>query len=116
MTIRPPAKPTTDLWSKSPAGVLHYEIVQETASALGRQGRALEAALTALTAFDAAATAGDVDPSARMSLVANAAQALWQFMVQREACGLRDGAAVVRLYNVPAEVRDRVGVFPPRRP
>jgi hypothetical protein len=117
MTVRPPRKPATDLWSKSPAGVLHYEIVQETASALGRQGRALEAALTALAAFDAGAAAGDpADRPARATLVAAAAQALWHFMVQREACGLRDGAAVLRMYQVPAEVRDRMGVFPSRQP
>src|SRR5215468_9657521 len=98
---------STDLWGSSPAGVLEYEIAQETASALGRQGRALETALTALAAFDAASR----DPAspdargARAELVMAAAQALWRFIVQREACGLRDGGAVVRMYSVPAEVQ-----------
>ena len=56
------------------------------------------------------------DPEARAALVASAAQALWQFVVQREACGLRDSGTVMRMYGVPAEVRDRMGVFPPSRP
>ena len=116
MTLRPPGKPAADLWSKSPAGVLDYEIAQETASALGRQGRALETALAALAAFDAAEPPVSSDRRARADLVATAAQALWEFMVQREACGLRDGAAVVRMYRVPAEVRDRMGAVPARRP
>ena len=113
MTLRPPGTSSSDLWRKSPAGVLDYEIAQETASALGRQGRALETALKALAEFDAADR--PQPPADRAALVASAAQALWQFIVQREACGLRDGGMVVRMYRVPAEVQDRMGVFPPRR-
>jgi hypothetical protein len=117
MTLRPPGKPATDLWGKSPAGVLDYEIAQETASALGRQGRALENALAALAAFDAAPDPQvSSDRRARADLVATAAQALWEFVVQREACGLRDAAVVVRMYRVPAEVRDQMGAVPSRRP
>jgi hypothetical protein len=116
MAFRPPGKHAADLWSKSPAGVLDYELAQETASALGRQGRALEAALKALAAFDARPSDGPPDPQARAALVASAARALWQFVVQREACGLRDSGAMMRMYGVPAEVRDRMGAFPPSRP
>src|SRR5215475_4244900 len=103
MTLRPPGKPATDLWSKSPAGVLDYEIAQETASALGRHGRALEAALKELADFDTAGPQPQTpDGRARPALVAAAAQALWHFIVQREACGLRDAGTVVRMYRVPA--------------
>ena len=111
MTLRPPSRPAADLWQKSPAAALDYEIAQETAAALGRQGRALEAALRALADFDAAGSGARAD---RADLVATAARALWEFVVQREACGLRDGGTVVRMYRVPAEVRDRMGVFPHR--
>src|ERR1700731_4829452 len=105
MTLRRPGQPSSDLWRKSPAGVLDYEIAQETASALGRQGRALEAALKALSDHDATGASGaTADRGSRAALVATAAQALWQFIVQREACGLRDGGMVVRMYRVPAEV------------
>jgi hypothetical protein len=117
MVFRPPGKQSADLWSKSPAGVLDYELAQETASALGRQGRALEAALKALAEFDLVHPAdARADREARTALVATAAQALWQFVVQREACGLRDSGTVMRMYGVPAEVRDRMGAFPSGRP
>jgi hypothetical protein len=84
---------------------LDYEIGQEQASALGRLGRALEAALAALAGHDAE---GD---SARARLVQDASEALWCFMVQREACGLRDPRPVIRDYRVPAEVYARMGIF-----
>lgn len=115
MRLRPPTRPAADLWSKSPAAALNYEIAQETAAALGRQGRALEAALRALADFDAAG-ASTGDQTTRASLVATAARALWEFVVQREACGLRDGGMVMRMYGVPPEVRDRMGAFPRREP
>jgi hypothetical protein len=110
MTLRPPKPPSVDL-RKTPISALDYELAQEKASALGRLGRALERALEALAAFDAQA---DRDPQRRSALVAAAGAALWHFVVQREACGLRDSRTVMRDYGVPAEVRDRMGVFPSR--
>jgi hypothetical protein len=108
---------------------LDYEIAQEQASALGRLGRALEAALAALAAYDAAASdgvaldgvapydhgaAGDATlaegPKTRARLVLEASHALWCFMVQRESCGLRDPRPVIRDYRVPAEVQNRMGI------
>lgn len=90
-----------------PLDVLEYELVQEQAAALGRMGRALEAALARLREFDAAQR-GVVAPAperqARRALVAEAGKALWMFVVQREACGLRDSRAILRDYNVPGEV------------
>lgn len=92
---------------------LDYEIVQEQASALGRLGRALEAALAALAAYD---ENGGGDPGGapgRAELVGRASHALWCFLVQRECCGLRDARAIIAAYRVPAEVQNRIGVFPP---
>ncbi len=91
---------------------LDYELAQEQATALGRLGRALETALKALAEFDrnqAGSTAG------RAELVAVAGDALWCFVVQREACGLRDPRPVMRDYRVPAEVQNRMGIFGARR-
>lgn len=91
---------------------LDYEIAQEQASALGRLGRALEAALAALLDYDRA----HPEPTAmRARLVAEAGDALWCFMVQREACGLRDPRPVLRDYRVPTEVQNRMGIFAGRR-
>ena len=89
---------------RPPVDILHYEIVQEQASALGRMGRTLEQALTRLREFDAAHAAAEVPASmqpARRKLVMEAGQALWMFVVQREATGLRDSRHIMRTYNVP---------------
>lgn len=51
----------------------------------------------------------------RAALVEQAGHALWLFLVQREACGLRDAKAVMRDYRVPSEVQARAGALPPRR-
>ncbi len=91
----------------APVAALDYEIAQERASALGRLGRALEAALAALSDYDT--ISGGRDTRAR--LVQDASDALWFFMVQREACGLRDPRPVLRDYGVPAEVYARMGAF-----
>jgi hypothetical protein len=85
---------------------LEYEIAQERASALGRLGRRLEAALAALAACPQTATS---DRSVRDSLVKEAGCALWLFIVQREACGLNDSRHVMRDYGVPKEVYARMG-------
>jgi hypothetical protein len=105
MTL-PPGRPDT-----SRVVALDYEIAQEQASALGRAGRALEAALAALADFEAAPATGRT----RAELLQAASDALWRFLVQRECCGLRDARQVIRDYRVPAKVQNRVGVFAGRR-
>lgn len=120
MTL-PPPRPSHSRQSRE--GALDYEIVQERAAALGRLGRALEAALAALSNYDRAhaARGDDAAPapfaaSARARLVQDASDALWCFIIQREACGLRDWRLVVREYAVPAEVQNRMGVFAGAKP
>jgi Family of unknown function (DUF6665) len=110
MTVRPPRSFTPNIWTKNPAATLDYEIAQEKASSLGRLGRGLEAALTALRAHDAKELEGSRE--ARRELVAEAGYALWLFVVQREALGLRDARQVMRDYAVPPEVQGRMGLLP----
>ncbi len=119
MTL-PPSRPSS---RSSPIDVLDYEFGQERASALGRLGRALEAALAALSDYDAgraeppcpqASSIKHQQHPTRALLVQEASNALWCFMVQREACGLRDPRPVLRDYRVPTEVYVRMGVFPRR--
>jgi hypothetical protein len=43
--------------------------------------------------------------------VQDASTALWCFIIQREACGLRDQRQIMRNYQVPREVQNRMGVF-----
>jgi len=104
----------------APVDVLNYEIVQEQASALGRLGRALEQALRALHEFDVAHAGATesrlpTEKRRRAALVGEAGHALWMFVVQREACGLRESRGLMRDYQVPAEVQEQMGVFPPTR-
>src|SRR5580698_1553120 len=91
---------------------LEFEIAEERASALGRLGRRLEAALAALAACPRTATS---DRSVRDGLVKEAGYALWLFIVQREACGLNDSRHVMQTYGVPDEVYARMGPSPMRR-
>ena len=97
---------------RTPVDVLNYELAQEQAVALGRMGRALEEALAKLREFDAAHPRSGAQASAqqaRRTLVTEAGHALWMFVVQREACGLRDSRTVMRDYEVPGEVQQCMG-------
>lgn len=78
-------------------------------------GRALEQALARLREFDAAHALSEAPASqqpARRKLVMEAGQALWMFVVQREATGLRDSRHIMRTYNVPGEVQRCMGLGP----
>jgi hypothetical protein len=120
MTVRPPralAPRIANIWTANPAGALDYEIAQEKASALGRLGRGLEAALAALREFDARTSEPNAETrGVRRALVAQAGHALWMFVVQREALGLRDSRQLMRDYGVPPEVQGRMGMVPARTP
>jgi hypothetical protein len=98
--------------SASITDALDYEVAQEQAAALGRAGRTLEAALAALREYD---RNGPTAEGIRRKLVAQAGDALWCFIIQRECCGLRDPRAVMRDYQVPQEVQNRMGVFRSRQ-
>ena len=91
---------------RSGYATLEYEIAQERASALGRLGRRLEAALTALAACPRTANS---DREIRDGLVEQAGYALWLLVVQREACGLNKIDHVMQEYGVPNEVYARMG-------
>jgi hypothetical protein len=104
----PPDDKYISPWRTVAAVALGYEIAQERATALGRLGRALELALRALADYDRANGAHDAE---RAQLVQEAGDAAWCFIVQREACGLRDPQPVIRDYRVPAEVYARMGAF-----
>jgi len=109
MTLRPPGSQTR----RSRENALDYKIVQEQAAALGRLGRALEAALAAISTHDRqfSESGGDITPAIRENLVQDASTALWCFIIQREACGLRNQRQIMRNYQVPREVQNRMGVF-----
>src|SRR5437763_648724 len=76
---------------------LEYEIAREKAASLGRLGRRLEAALEALRAFDA--SHARAHSPEREALLEEAGVLLWSFVVQREACGLRDSTRIMQDYG-----------------
>jgi len=81
------------------------EILEEKAASLTRAGRRVEAALTALRAFDA----GERPGAQRSELLDEAARAVWAMLIQRELCGLRDEKRTIELYRIPRDVMVRVG-------
>lgn len=83
------------------------EIAGEKAAALGRGGRKLKAALDKLRRFDedaASGRRGRGPTTARTKLVEGAGEALWAYIVQREAVGLVDADYIRKEYGVPADV------------
>lgn len=82
------------------------EILGEKAAALARVAGRFEEALAALRAFDSDRAGADVERRSR--LVDDAGEALWCFVVQREAMGQRDHRHVMEAYDVPREVRLRM--------
>lgn len=88
------------------------EIAQEKAAALARIAGRLEEALARLAEFDAGPEASPEDPARRDRLVAAAGEALWYYVVQREACGLgADMERVLRELGVPLELYRRMGYY-----
>ena len=98
---------------RSGYATLEYEIAQEKASTLGRLGRELETALTALAACPRTVHS---DQKIRNRLVEQAGHALWHFVVQREACGLNSIAHVLQVYGVPGEVYARMSPLTMAKP
>ena len=100
-SLRMPQSLAARLKPESGDGVLHYELMQEQVYSLGRAARKVEVALAALGEHPGG--------EGRAELVRAAADAVWEFLVQREVMGLRDRAAIVAHYGVPREVLVRIG-------
>ena len=89
---------------------VQHEVAEEKAGALGRSGRRLEHALERFRTYERnragshAARAADRD-----RLLWELAERVEAFVVQREACGLRDSRHVLAYYGVPREAIARVG-------
>lgn len=74
------------------------------ADALGRAGRKVELALHRCAEARAGA------PERLTEALDEAAQAVFALSVQRELCGLRNQAAMIRHYDIPRDVMARVGI------
>jgi hypothetical protein len=91
--------------------VLKHELAEEKAGALGRCAQLLERALERFRTHDEASGA---DPK-RERLLWDLAERVEAFVVQREACGLRDSRYALKFYGVPREAIARVGARRPDR-
>lgn len=103
MSFRPPAS----LLSSAPGQALtplDIELAGEKADALALAGRKAEEALATLS------RARDQGKAGLDNLLHDAADAVFALMVQRELCGLRNQADMIRRYAIPADVMARVGV------
>jgi hypothetical protein len=112
MSLRLPQNLTTMPLVKTGVAVLEAEMAAEQASALGRTGRDLELAMEALNVFDAD---GGGPKAERAALVQTAADAAWNYFVQRECVGVNDHRLAIRDYAIPRDVLNRVGARGPRR-
>jgi hypothetical protein len=83
---------------------LEAELAGEKAGNLGRMGRRVEAAMSALNA----STLDRASPE-RAALVKAGAQAVWAYFVQREMCGVFNHRDAITLYGIPKEVLVRLG-------
>jgi hypothetical protein len=92
--------------------VLQQEIREEQATTIGRLSRELEESLAALRDYDRKGI--DRTVPERKRLVDAAGYALWNFVVQRDCAGMRFTEKFLRDFNVPAEVRAKMGVVRPR--
>ena len=81
-------------------------------SALGRAGRVLETALLAVETYEAIGAGDRRGCAEHAALVQVTADSLWQFLVQREACGLTDHRSVDEHFSIPSIVWKRIGVQP----
>lgn len=102
--------PRLELGSNS-IGAIQAEILREKATSLGRAAQRLEAALAELERIRAAASTTNT-PTIEQRLdehLAIAGEALWYYVVQREACGAFRLEPVVREYRVPRQVLLRMG-------
>lgn len=83
----------------------------EAAASLGISGRKLKKTLDALRQYDSdvAALTRPSDQAARNSLVMEAAEAYWGYVVQREQFGLMDSEYIAKEYAVPEDVKRAMG-------
>jgi len=97
--------------SKRFVDVIQLEVAEERAGALGRAGRRLEQALDVFR--DSETSSAPHAPAKRDRLLWDLAELVYAFIVQREACGLRDYRHVLKHFDIPREALARVGA---RRP
>ena len=111
----PPERRPSKARQDAAGNLLQVELLQEKAANLGRLAGRLERALTALADHDRVAVFNEREPPAnpedhdrdgrRRRLLADAGEALFLYVVQREVLGLTGTAHALDEMQVPREVR-----------
>ena len=84
------------------------EIAQEKAAALSRVATRLQEALARPEDYDSKPNIPGNSAIERRQVMSAAGEALWFYVVQREACGLWHTESVLRAFRVPREVHLRM--------
>jgi len=84
-----------------------YLFAAEAAAAFGHSGRKLRKALDALIQYDQSPSY--LRTRTRDEFVAEAAEAFWSYVVQREQFGLMDPEYIAAEYGVPEDVQRAMG-------
>ena len=84
-----------------------YLFAAEAAAALGHSGRKLRKSLDALLQYDRSPRS--YPSRTRDEFVADAAEAFWSYVVQREQFGLLDPDYIAAEYGVPEDVQRAMG-------
>lgn len=100
MSLRPPKNFASNRNQTTEMSPIQGEILAETASSLGHQGRKVEKALAGL------AEAEDAD---RETQTYAAAREVWAYFIQRELCGMRDHRLIIREMGIPQSVLNLMG-------
>ncbi len=94
---------------------IQREIAEEKAGTLGRTGQRLQAAVESLREHERRQPLEGARTDARRErLLWDLAERAECFVVQREACGLRDSRDALKLYGVPHEATARIGAQRPK--
>ena len=110
MSLRPPQRFASPSQLDPLEQALEHEVLAEKASTLGRLQTRLERALARLRSFEGEQGA---QGEGHARLVAEAGEALWYVVIQRDLCGLRVDAVFYRTFEVPKAVINAMG--PARR-
>lgn len=113
MSIRPPKALAPRKVDDNPLNAaLEHEVLAEKAATYGRLLARLEKSLKALREFEGANESRHDAGEVHDSLLAEAGEALWHVVIQRDLCGFRNHEMFYREYDIPAAVRLRMGLRP----
>ena len=101
MSLRLPRNSSSPIGPAAGFAGFEREVAQEKAISLGLAGAKVSNALAALK--------GARDPDEQEKALNAAAVAVQYFLIQREACGLRNPRGVVEDFDIPREVMARLG-------